>query len=249
MQSTENPQSNDNTGSRIGPIGLENPLVQQTLQVAEEIIGNNKVLSAEYLYKLAKRRLKAPRKELMGIIQWLLKKRILLEGSKLTRQLVLSNQFRSAIYEFIKGHLGVNFCLIKQEVGPSTTGSVRSPGQLIWHLQMLIKYEFVKRIKYKNYSIFTPADIEPEMGVLVFLLRDEINRKIVELLLEHNSIKRAEVFKEVNEGRELIYYRINSLIDSELLSNVDAEEKEIQLNPLKKAAIIEVLNRIRKEES
>jgi predicted transcriptional regulator len=222
---------------------LEAPLVQQILQIAEDhLIHKNKVLSAERLYNLAKSRLNRPRKELILIIQWLFEQRILVEGSKLSKDILLKNQNRHSIYEFIKAHLAVNFSTIQNNLSSETLSEMGSPGQIIWHLQMLIKYGFIKRIKYKSYSLFCPAEIDSDLCILIFLLKDEINKKIILLLLNNDSVKRSDAFKYIDEGREVVYYRLKNLLDLKILSEVEAESKEIELNPMQKKNIHQILN-------
>ncbi|NHJ25720.1 MAG: hypothetical protein EAX89_14145, partial [Candidatus Lokiarchaeota archaeon] len=61
---------------------LENPSFQGVLEIAKEIINQNKVLNTEMLYNIAKKKLNIPRKGLLSIIQTLLNRKILVEGSK-----------------------------------------------------------------------------------------------------------------------------------------------------------------------
>ena len=58
-----------------------------------------------------------------------------------------------------------------------------SPGQLLWHLEMLMKFNYIKKIKVGNYTIFLPIEMDTELGTINFLLQDKINRKIVGLLI------------------------------------------------------------------
>lgn len=229
----------------IKQLRLEIPLVQQVLHIAEEyLIRKNRVLSIERLYKIAKSQLNRPRKELMLIIQWLFEQRILVEGSKLSKDILLKNQNRHAIYEFIKIHLVVNYSTIQNDLSAETTSEMGSPGQIIWHLQMLIKYGFIKRIKYKNNSLFYPAEIPSDLIIPTFLLKDEINKKIILLFLNNNSVKRSDVFKYIDEGREVVYYRLNTLLELKILSEVEDESKDIELQPLVKEKLIKILDQI-----
>ena len=50
--------------------------------------------------------------------------------------------------------------------------------------------------------------MEVELGIINFLLRDEINRKIVNLLTKQISIKRSEIFKLINENQEKVNCRL-----------------------------------------
>lgn len=67
-------------------IGLEHPSVKQVIEIAEEILNENKILNIDSLYYRAKKRLKIPRKGLNAIIQFLINNKILVNRSKFTRR-------------------------------------------------------------------------------------------------------------------------------------------------------------------
>ena len=126
--------------------GLEHPDVQNVIDIAEELVEKNKIIQIDLLYKIAKRRLRLESETLFSIIDLLLKKKIIVEGSKLTKRQVLLNHYRSDIYTFIKTYPGVHFSVIRREVLAEG-----SPGHFIWHLNALKKLDFIKEIKVKNY--------------------------------------------------------------------------------------------------
>ena len=227
-----------------GPYGLEHPSVKSVIEIAEEILDQNKFLNTDLLYNKAKRRLKLPRKGLLTIIQLLLNKKILVEGSKFTKESVLSNPFRKNIYNFVKTHLGAHFSIIRKEIFSDLEGKIGSAGQLIWHLEMLLKFNYIKPVKFKKYTIFIPIEMDEEIGIIFFLLRDDINKKIVNLLIEQDTIKKSDVHKLINEKRENIYYRINDLMNYNIISLIEEEGKELCLNPDKKELIVQIFKKM-----
>lgn len=107
---------------------------------------------------------------------------------------------------------------------------------------MLIKFEYIKKVKFKKFTIFIPIDLDPELGICYFLLRDETSRKIVELLNQKGVFKTADICKVLNEKRANIYYRINTLIDSNIISHPENSSREIRLAPAKRDVIQNVIN-------
>ena len=97
-------------------------------------------------------------------------------------------------------------------------------------------------MKFKKFTIFVPIDLDPELGICYFLLRDETSRKIVELLNQEGVFKTADICKVLNEKRANIYYRINNLIDSNIISHHDDSSREIHLAPAKREVIQNVIN-------
>lgn len=223
------------------PLGLDHPSVKSVLEIAEEIMNKNKILNVDNLYNLAKKRLKIPRRGLLSIIHFLINKKILVEGSRFSKETVLLNGFRYAILQCIKRNNGAHFSLIRRVVSSDKVGSLGSSGQLVWHLEMLLKFEYIKKIKVGNYTVFLPYEMDEELGVFNFLLRDVINKKIINLLIEQESIKKSEVYKKVNEKRENVYYRIKSLHEHYLIAEKDDVKNIIFINPDKKENIINLL--------
>ena len=219
---------------------LNHPSVQRVIEIAKEVINNKKVLDTELLYTFAKRQLKLPRKGLLSIIHLLINKKVLVEGSKYTRDEVLNNKYRFNLYRILTSYLGAHFSTIRKQIITDNSGNLGSSGQLIWHLEMLIKFNYIKKIKVKNYTVFLPYEIDDEIGLLHFVLRDEIYLKIIQLLINNEKLKRSEVHKLVNEKRETVYYRINNLIEFNIIK-LSGDNNSLVLNSRKKEDIISII--------
>ena len=192
------------------PFGEDHPSVKNVLEIAEEIISKNKVLNVENLYNIAKKRLKLPRNGLLSIIQFLINKKLLIEGSKFSRETVLSNPIRIGILNYIYNHPGVHFSDLRKTALPEEKGS---SGQLVWHLEMLLKFNYITKIKVGNYTVFLPFEMDEKVGRILFMLRDRINFKVIELLFKENIVAKSEIYKLIEEKREDVYYRINNFLD------------------------------------
>ena len=221
------------------PMGLEHPNVKRVIEIAEEIMSKNIVLNIETLYNVAKKSLKLPRNGLLFIIQFLINKKILNEGSKFSRETVLSNLIRRGIYNYIRLNPGAHFSILRKRALSDESGS---SGQLVWHLEMLLNFNYITKIKVGNYTVFLPNEMEVELGIIYFLLRDKTNRKIVDLLTTQNSIKNSEIFKLIDEKREKVNYRLKNLIDYDLICFKEDPSKEVYLNPDKQEDVINILN-------
>ena len=104
---------------------------------------------------------------------------------------------------------------------------------------MLLKFKFIKKIKIGNYTVFMPVNFESDMGIIIFIMQDDINKKILLLLKDQGLIKKSDVYKEINEKRENVYYRINNLIENDVI-NTKEKENLIFINP-KKIDIISII--------
>ena len=224
-------------------LGLDHPSVQQVIQIALELTKEHRLITTELLYNRAKRKLKIPRQGLNTIIQMLLNRKILVDGSRFTKETVLRNKIRNYIFWLIKTNIGSHFSFLKKEVSQQKESEI-GVGHLIWHLEKLIKFNLIKKIKIKNCTIFLPIEISDEEGIIYFILRDDLNRQIINILLEHESVKNTDIYKELNVQREKMYYRINKLIEFGIISPKADDEKIISINLSKKDLIMEVINSI-----
>ncbi|MFX1501032.1 MAG: hypothetical protein ACFFDH_08730 [Promethearchaeota archaeon] len=218
--------------STISNLSLKHPSVQRVIEIAEEIVEENKKLTIDNLYYRAKRILRIPRKGLKAIIQYLVNKKIIVNQSRFTKKSILAHPLREAIYSFIKDNLGVHLSTIRKNFQSENIGT----GQLLWHLKMLLKFNYVKSIKLKNYLLFLPIEIDDEIGIINFFLRNDLNFRIVKLLLGKKEFKRTEIYKNLAESRELVYYHLNNLIEHNLIELM--ENKSAYINP-KKVLLIE----------
>jgi predicted transcriptional regulator len=218
---------------------LNNALVQEVLAVAEGIISENRVLNAKLLYNEAKRQVRGEPKVLLAIITFLMEHRILVEGSKLTKELVLSNLHRKNIYEFIRTNRGAKFSTIR-DMYEGTTGS---SGQLIWHLQLLLKFNYIKRLKFKRFTIFLPVEMDEEEGLVNFFVRDPLNHKILKLLCAQGPLKRTDLYEVFDAPREKIHYRVKVLLETNLITAFGEGEKDVRINPEKLTFLTDILKK------
>ena len=227
----------------IGSNGLEHPKVQEVIHIAKEIVDQNKPLTTERLYNTAKNRLNLTRRGLLSIIQFLFDKKILVEGCRYTKESLLLNPYRKKIYNFIQNNLGAHFSLIKKGAlsGKDNKGS---PGQLIWHLEKLLKFKYIKRLKVGKFMLFLPIDIDDNVGQIYFILRDELNKKIIDLFIENRQLKKVNSYKLLDTPRELIYYHLNNLIEYGILTPSEQDPEVLILHPHQEELIKEILNKI-----
>ncbi len=218
---------------------LNNALVQEVLAVAESLISENRVLSSKLLYNEVRRQISADNKVLLAIINFLIAHRILVEGSKLTKDLVLSNLHRKNIYEFIRTNRGAKFSTIRG----AYEGTTGSSGQLIWHLQLLLKFNFIKKLKFKRFTIFLPREINDEEGLMTFFVQDSLNQKILKLLHTQGPLKRRDLYEALDAPREKIHYRVKVLLETNLITSLGDGEKEVYINPEKVTYLTEILKK------
>jgi len=221
---------------------INHPSFHHVLEIAEELIENNQVIQIDLLYKLAKRRLKIESKGLYTIINKLIQRKIIVEGTKLLRYEVLNNSYREEIYQYIKTYPGVHFSIIKEKV--MADGST---GQFVWHMEVLLKFEFIKKLEIKNYSLFLPSEMDEELGTYYFLLRDGLNRRIVKFLEDGEPHKQSDIYNSLDDSKGTVIYHIQTLEEYGIVEVFDPEEtrgKAVNLNPEKRELLTKIVSNI-----
>ena len=197
--------------------------INAVMQIAEELINENKIIQMEKLFNIVKKRLKMSPLSIVSIINYLRKNAQIVERSKLLKEDVLSNIYREIIFNFINKYPGINFSNLMQfsfqEYKLTTDKKINkgSVGQFDWHLNILMKFKFIRKIEFKNYSLFIPYKMEDKKGIYYFLLRDSINRKIIHVLTKEKQIKSSKIHRLIKESRSSVYYHVNVINEYDLV--------------------------------
>lgn len=222
-------------------LGLEHPTVKGVIRIANEVLKEGRVLNIEYLYRRAKRELKIPREGLLTIIQYLVNKKIIINGSKFTKDTILDNDIRNLVYNYIQQNIGLHFSAIKRNIVSLLKGNQIGVGQLIWHLEMLLKFNLIKSFELGNHTIFIPVEIDEIIAKIYYLARNSVRNKILRHFIEIERTTRPLIADVIQENRENVYYHIKILIEHDCIVNLN---KELSLNPKVREEIIEVIRNL-----
>ena len=105
------------------------------------------------------------------------------------------------------------------------------------------KFGLIKKVTIKNSTLFMPFDLDENLIVHNFLLKDELDQEIVKLLMTHEFVKKADVYKYLNQSREKTYYHVNKLIEYGVICLSDQDYKTIYLDSQKEQVINLVINK------
>ena len=119
-------------------------------------------------------------------------------------------------------------------------------GQLLWHLETLMKFKYINKMQFKNYTVFFPYEMANEHAICYFLLRNRINREIIKILNVTGSMRQADIPQKINESKENVYNHIETMVEEKLLiyeknSAVNFEDFEVRLNPINKDLLIKII--------
>ena len=81
-----------------------------------------------------------------------------------------------------------------------------------------------------------------DVGKLYFFLNDPSYEEIIDLVLQAEKIKKADIHKHIEDVRELVYRRIEKLIKNDILFEIDDLNKELSISPKIKKFLLESLS-------
>jgi predicted transcriptional regulator len=105
----------------------------------------------------------------------LVKKNLIVEGSKFTKNDILKNSKRRAIYNFIVKNPGTYFNKIVKELEMSNH-------IVIWHLSMLIKFNCIKTEKIDNHEIYFESHFDLKNIKFKYFTSKEKSKLIIDYL-------------------------------------------------------------------
>ncbi len=113
------------------------------------------------------------------ILKSLVKKKIIVEGSKLSIDEILNNEKRKKIYDFILDNPGTYFYKIVTKLGISNH-------VVVWHLKMLQKFNFIKVEKFENHNVYFDAQFNVKNSKFAYITSKEKVKKIIVYLQEND---------------------------------------------------------------
>lgn len=123
------------------------------LEIVKEYLDKNRQFNLDDIIPFINSRLRATQLNLnfrgiKGVLKSLLDKQFLIEGSKLSHRDILENENRRVIYEYILNHPGTYFNKIVSDLDFSNH-------VVVWHLSMLLKFNFIKIIMIENHETYS----------------------------------------------------------------------------------------------
>ncbi|MHA2007350.1 MAG: winged helix-turn-helix transcriptional regulator [Promethearchaeota archaeon] len=103
-------------------------------------------------------------------------------------------------------------------------------GQLQWHIDVLIKYNIIKKEKYGQYTIYFPITTSFDANDYLENLfqKSKTTSEILTIIKENPGINSSEISRILNLSRNTIKYHIDKLAKEKLVSqNKKGRKKEL----------------------
>ena len=125
------------------------------------------------------------------ILRILVKKKLVVEGSKLINNDILKNEKRKQIYEYILENPGIYFNRILKELNISNH-------VVVWHLNVLQKFNFIKKEKIESHDIYFDSKFDVKSSKFAYITSKDKSKKIINYLKDNDfGITKTQLSKNL----------------------------------------------------
>ncbi len=156
------------------------------------------------------------------VLKNLIKRRVIIPGTKLMKNNIIEHPKRNEIFNFIKKNpSNINEIMKGLKIGSN---------QALWHLSCLEKFQFVRSKQINNHRMFFKFDSNPKLDPFYYYLKKNIVQDIIEFMkVENKALKITEIANGLKKNHSTIKKYIDILIDLKLIKI----EKETNRNIFK----------------
>ncbi len=161
--------------------------------------------------KLSKKSVNLNNEGLRKILLSLIKKKMIVEGSTLSKDIILENSMRKKIHDYIIGSNGVLFNQIIQKLNHSNY-------VIHWHVKILSKFGLIQKEFIDNHYVFFNSELKRQDLKKVYLTSKKICKKIIEYLtLNDYGITKGKLASDLKIHRKTVEKYLELLKEIELI--------------------------------
>jgi len=125
------------------------------------------------------------------ILRTLVKKKVIVEGSKLINSDILTNPKRKRIYDHILENPGIYFNRFLKELDISNH-------VVVWHLNVLLKFNYIKKEKFDNHDVYFDSKFDLKNSKFTYITSKDKSKKIINYLKENDfGITKTQLSKNL----------------------------------------------------
>ncbi|MHA1281490.1 MAG: winged helix-turn-helix transcriptional regulator [Promethearchaeota archaeon] len=219
-----------------------NKIEEVVLGIIEEFLAKKTFSAIEDIVVFVNNRVRAysniNRNRIELIIKDLIKKRVIIPGTKLMKNNIIENEKRKKVLNYIQKNPGSN---INEIMRANNLGS----NLALWHLSTLEKFRFIRSVKFGNKIIFFPYDSNPNYDKIYFYMKNDIIQEIITLLKkESKPLKITDIATMLKKNHYTIKKYIEILVKIKIVDIKKDKSRNIyQLNKERLRKIIRILNK------
>ncbi|MFX0030353.1 MAG: winged helix-turn-helix transcriptional regulator, partial [Candidatus Hermodarchaeota archaeon] len=106
-------------------------------------------------------------------------------------------------------------------------------GQLQWHLDVLLKYNIIKKERYGQYTVYFPITTSFDANEYLenLILKSKTTSEILKIIKENPGINSSEISRILDLSRNTIKYHVDKL-SKERMINLIRKGRKIELHPI-----------------
>ncbi|TFF89011.1 MAG: hypothetical protein EU549_02000 [Promethearchaeota archaeon] len=159
----------------MDPTSTLNKKQKIILDKVEKIYEKNPFFSLDEVLKYCEIQTKFSNKKVVSLIEFLIKKQLIIDVKILEKDDVLDNKERYRIYNYISNHPGINFWKMVESIEISATIAR-------WHIEVLKEFDLIRMKSYLFYELYYHKFFPRERELVYFLCRNPIINNIYSLL-------------------------------------------------------------------
>ncbi|NMC04562.1 MAG: hypothetical protein GYA24_05085 [Candidatus Lokiarchaeota archaeon] len=187
---------------------------QKVLFIAKDLMQKHYLLDLKDLYSQAMRSLKDFKPfAIQQAIDGLCRKKILFGGSAITRDTLLDNETRRAIFDVICKHPGIHFSAIKRRVDKDSR-------TLMIHLRVLERFEMIRAENFNNSKAYFDFFLPKGHDSFYFHLQKDKVHDILAAIMAHPGISLATLASIIGDAvpNSTFYRKIKVMLENNMLS-------------------------------
>lgn len=144
------------------------------------------------------------------IIKTLIKKRVIIPGTRLMKNNIIENPTRNEIYNYINNKpSNINEIMRTLKIGSN---------QALWHLSCLEKFRFVRSKKINNHRLFFKFDSNPNLDKFHYYLNKALVQNIINFMKKENKpLKITEIADGLKKNHSTIKKYLDILKNLKLI--------------------------------
>ncbi len=145
------------------------------------------------------------------ILKDLIKKRVIIPGTKLMKNNIIEHPKRNQIFNFIKKNpSNINEIMKELKIGSN---------QALWHLSCLEKFKFVRSKQINNHKMFFKFNSNPKLDPFHYYLKKKIVQNIINFMKRENKpLKITEIANGLKKNHTTIKKYIDILTALKLIN-------------------------------
>ena len=189
----------------------------QVLALVEEFLNQNRVCYKHDLVSFIKNRNFQDdnglnRNGIEHTLESLAAKHVIVEGSKITRNKVLSNLNRSSIYEEIKNNPGTYLNILSKNLGLSIF-------LINWHLNVLLKFNMIRTQEFNSHIAYFDSELPSENDFILQIVSRVKCSELIEYLKSNSrGSTKSQIVKTLRMHHTTVNKYLEILIDNQLVN-------------------------------